>query len=284
MINSPGPSNNTDDLDLWSMLAKTITFFRKYGKMILATTLTGMLAGIAIYISLPKLYSSKLTLESTLLSNLEEIQIIENWNSLLNRSGYSTLAETLNCDPLVVEKIGHISAEQIQKGTNNDNTSGFIVEVLIKDTILLEIIQRGIVYGLENGDYVKDRIATRRSHLEELIQNVKNERVKLDSVKKNVEDILRNKQKNGSSLMIDVSGISSQIIGLQEKQLGYEETLKFADAVRVLQKFVKFKRPVEPKLSKLLLLGFIGGFGLGYIAALLRVIRSKYREYAKTIS
>ncbi|MHA4808703.1 hypothetical protein ACX0G9_11385 [Flavitalea flava] len=279
MIKTTGSNTNADDLDLWALISNAVSFFRRYGIILLIAGLSGLVAGIVIYSALPKVYSSKLILESTLLSNLEEIQLVNSWNDLLNKDGYSILAENFNCDPHVVEKVNKITAEQIQKGTNNDNSSGFIIEVFIRDTTLLEELQKGLVYGLENSEYVSQRIGIKRKNLEQLIISVNQERIKLDSIKSNVEDILRNKKKNNSSLMIDVSGISSQMILLQEKSLTYQENLKFIDPVRVLQKFVKFRHPKQPKLINLALFGLIGGLGIGYLFAFYKIFRRKYVLY-----
>ena len=274
-------NNNPDDFDPLALLIKLISFVRRYGKLIAATSVVGVFCGIMIYTTLPKSYSSKMVIETTVLTNTEEIQLIDDWDDLLNRDGYKILAKNFNCNPFILTKLRSISAEMIQKTGGADGTSGFYIDIIVQDTSLLGELQEAIIYGLENNQYVKDRIVVRKTNLVDLIENVKKEMTRLDSVKSNIEQIIGNTKKNNSSLMVDISGISSQMVALREKLLNFEEQLHFGDAIRVLQDFVKSGRPKQPKLSVLMTVGL--GFGLfcGFCLALYRLIRAKYRNALK---
>ncbi|HMH24187.1 MAG TPA: hypothetical protein VK563_20530 [Puia sp.] len=269
-------NDRTDDLDLFSLLLKGMFYSKKYGKLIIATSLVGIFCGVVIYSALPKTYSSKLVLETTVLTNTEEIELINNWDDLLNKDGYGTLARNFNCSPYTLTKLRSIRAEPIQKTGTPDNVSGFSIDIVIKDTSLLIEVQNAIVYGLANNDYVKERVAVRRKNFQDLVDNVRAEMVKLDSIKSSVGDIIQNKKKNNSSLMVDVSGISNQMVLLREKLLNYQEQLQFVDAVRVLQDFVKSGRPKQPRLSVLLAVGLGVGLFLGCGLALYRIVKAKY--------
>ena len=275
-------TDKTDDLDLFALLLKLVFFIKRFGKLILATSLVGIFCGVMIYMALPKSYASKLVLETTLLSNTEEIELINNWDDLLNKSGYAVLAKNFNCNPYILTKLRSIKAESIQKVGTSDAVSGFFIDIIITDTALLVQLQNGILYGLENNEFVKQRIAVRKSNLEGLINDVNKEILKFDSIKSNITEIIRNRKSNGASLMVDVSGISNQQILLREKLVNYQEQLRFSEAIRVLQDFVKSGRPKQPKLSVLIGIGLALGLFLGCCLAFYRLIREKYASLVKS--
>ena len=229
----------------------------------------------------PKEYSSTLILHARIITNQEQLEIVKSWNELLRKGEYDILASVLNCDAAISEKSQEISGEEIQKLYVPDNPNGFTIEVLVSDTGILERLQQAIVYGLQNNEYIKERIASRKSNLNALIQKVKTEISALDSTKSNVENIINNKNQNQSKFIIDVTGINRQLIELDEKLYGYQDELKFVNAIQVLQNFNKLKYPENPKLLPSLFIGLIAGVFIGYFVALYRYMKRKLRKRAK---
>lgn len=274
-------AENPDELDLIVLLEKLIAFLKRFAKILITFTLIGMIIGLILFLSAVRRYPSTLVLHSFTLTNLENIQIIGSWKELLKKREYLALSTTLNCTPDVVKNIVSLSAEEIQKLYIQNNPHGFIIKVVVKDPSILDELQKGIIYGLESNDYIKERIAIKRSNLRQLIEKVSIEITKLDSTKLAVENIINNKNVNSSSLMVDVSNINSQIIGLNEKLLSYTEELKFANAVQVLQRFNKFSKPESRKGRLLLTGGAIAGFVIGYIISLLIYVRRKLIDRRK---
>ena len=174
-----------------------------------------------------------------------------------------------------------MSTEEIQKLYVQENPHGFIVRVIVKDTSILDQLQQSIVYGLENTEYVKERLISKRASLIELIEKVKGEITKLDSTKLAVENILNNKNKSSSSLFVDITSINSGIISLNEKLLGYQEDLKFANAIQVLQRFNKFSKPESRQGPLLFILGATIGLLMGYLVSLFISVRQKLIERGK---
>jgi hypothetical protein len=266
-----------DELDLINLLEKGLTFFRNFGKWIIIFSIAGIAAGVLHYLNSPKKYSSRLILHSVILTNQEQIEIIDTWKGLLKKREYITLADVMNCDVNKLKKLSSIDATEIQKLYVQNNPNGFIVDVLVLDTGILTDLQKGIVHGLENSNYVKERVESKKADLNNLIEKVKGEIVNLDSTKTAIANIINNKNKNSSSLMIDVSGINVQWVGLNEKLMSYQEDLKFIRAVQVLQDFNKLSKPEEPKLLKSLFFGFIIGFLIGYTISLFLYVRNRLK-------
>jgi hypothetical protein len=273
--------SNPDELDLIVVVERMVAFIKRFFYILIIFPTIGIIAAFLLFLSTQKKYTSELILHSYILSNLENIQIIENWKDLLRKKEYNTLAGIWNSNPDLIKKVNKISAEEIQKLYVQDNPHGFIVQVIVKDTSVLDNLQQGIVYGLENTDYVKQRLITKKANLIELIEKVKVEITKLDSTKLAVENILNNKNKSSSSLFVDITSINSGIISLNEKRLAYQEQLKFANAVQVLQNFNKFSHPESRNGPLLLFVGAIIGLVIGYLICLIIAVRQKLIERSK---
>lgn len=269
---------NTDDLDLLQLFDNIFSFFRRYGFLLIISALVGAGIGYLLYKTAKPLYASTMLLHSFTLTNTEHISIIDNWNDLLKNREYTALAERMHAEPETVRRLAKISAAEIQKLYIPNNPNGFVVEVLVKDPAILDKLQHGILYGLENSDYIKTKIASRRANLTQLIEKVNAEISKLDSTKRNIEATINGNVNRAGAFIVDVSSINAQMIGLNEKLLDYQEQLRFSNAVQVLHKFEKFHKPVSPRLFKSLVLGLIGGFAIGYVLALFSYARRKIRE------
>ena len=273
--------SSPDELDLIVVVEKMVAFFNRFFYILIIFPAIGIIAAFLLFLSTERKYTSELVLHSSILTNLENIEIIENWKTLLRKKEYKTLSGIWICNPDLVKKVEKLSAEEIQKLYVQENPHGFIVRVTVKDTSILDNLQQGIVYGLENTEYVKERLITKRANLVELIEKVKGEMAKLDSTKLAVENILNNKNKSSSSLFVDITSINSGIIDLNEKLLAYKEQLKFANATQVLQNFNKFSHPESRNGPLLLFVGAIMGLVIGYLTSLIIAVRQKLIERRK---
>jgi hypothetical protein len=259
------------------LLERSILFFKKYKWIFLAAILLGLLLGFLRYRSLPNVYKSRLILHSFILTNQNDIQIVANWNALLKSREYTDLTATFNCGNDILHKVKQIKAEEIQKVFTPTNPNGFTIEVLVTDVSILEELQKGIVYGFNNSEYVKDRLIAKRTRLRELIDKTSIELKKLDSTKKVVENIINGKGSGSPSLIIDGSNFNRQWIEMNEKLLSLKEELNFSDAVQVLQSFSKFKKPAGPNLFVWLFLGLISCLSIAYLYALFSSINQKLK-------
>ena len=190
--NQSSLENKSDDLDLITLFERVFFFFRNYGRLITMFSFIGIITGFVLYKVSPKQYTSTLLLHSFTLTNTEQINIIENWGELLKGEEFAVLAERLNCDPETIKKIKKVRAAEIQKLYIPNNPNGFMVEVWVEDNTVLDSLNRAFVYGLENSDYIKAKLANRRSNLALLYDKVKAEIIKLDSTKKYIEQNIHN--------------------------------------------------------------------------------------------
>ncbi|MGZ5190498.1 MAG: hypothetical protein ACXWCZ_05725 [Flavisolibacter sp.] len=287
MVDKEQKGNQSDELDLLHLIEKGSEFFKSFGRLIFLYTLIGLSIFLLFYFISPKKYNSRVIMHSKIVTNQEQIEIIETWKSLLKKGEKTLLASQMNIDINVIKKLKDIKAEEVQKLNSPDNPNGFMVDVLVTDTSIFDEIEKGILYGLQNNEYVSERVTTRKATLNQLIEKVKIEIARLDQTKVNVEKMLSSPGFNGSSMMIDVSGIHTQWVALNEKLHSFQDELKFANSVQVVKKFNKVTKPDEPKLVKSIVFGLFVGAFIGYIVALIiyirRKIKSRYAARLKSV-
>ena len=272
-------SNQADDIDLIALVARMISFLKTNKWIFLvATIVTGLLLGYLRYRSLPTVYKSRLIIHSFILTNQNDIQIVANWNALLKSGDCKALSGTLNLAEDVLGKVKQIKAEEIQKVFTPTNPNGFTIDVFVTDNSILEDLEKGIVYGFDNSDYVKDRLIAKRNRLRELIDKTGIELKKLDSTKKLIENIISGRGSSSSSLIVDASNINRQWIEMNEKFLSLKEELEFTNAVQVLQGFSKFKKPAGPNLYLWLFLGLISSLCIACICTLVLSINRQFKK------
>ncbi|HTE26595.1 Wzz/FepE/Etk N-terminal domain-containing protein [Flavitalea sp.] len=265
-------SSNNDEIDLLKFVEKIVRFFRTNLKFILGGILIGLLAGILYYYITPKKYTATMIVQSTVLTNAEQIEVLKNWNDLVKRNELEILARFLNTNTGIISKLRLIEGIEILKLYVENNSIGFRINVLVSDTTILDTLQRSIIYGLENGEYIKSRVDARTQDLHKLIREVQSQIAQLDSTKKLVERQFSLQGKSGSSVIVNLSDMNTQTVALNEKLLKYEEELKFISPLKVLQNFIKYKKPFEPKLVKCVVLGLVCGFIVGYLLAFFNLI------------
>lgn len=265
-------SSNNDEIDLLKFLEKILRFFRSNIKFILGGILIGLVAGILYYIITPKKYEATMIVQSSILTNAEQIEVLKNWDGLIKKQEGEILARILNTNTDVISKFHMIEGVEILKLYVESNSIGFSINVLVSDTTILDTLQRSIIYGLANGEYIKSRVEAKTRDLHILIREVQSQIAQLDSTKRFVERQFSSQGRSGSSVILNLSDMNTQAVELNEKLLKYEDDLKFISPLQVLQSFIKYKKPSEPKLAICLTIGLISGFIIGYLLAFFNLI------------
>jgi hypothetical protein len=267
-----------DDLDLSALLSRAVRFLKTYGVLLLIASLTGLLCGFILNLSLPKYYTSRLLLESTVLNDLEQEELIDNWDILMTaRGGVPLLAKALNCSPETAGSIKGLSAEALP--SLQDGTYVFTLEVRVRDISKLKEIQDALLNGFRNNDFVREKVALRTASLRQQVSEAAGEIAKLDSTKHYIESLAPDEKKGNDHLILDVSNISKEKVEIGEKLATYKEKLAFGNGVQLVQGTTPPRGP-KPGTATLLCLGLAAGFLIGYFMALLKslVHISKLRQ------
>jgi len=267
-----------DEIDLITVLERSIHFFKKYLWIYVAAIALGIATGIFFYSTIPKTYKSRMVVHSFMLANQEEIQLVSNWNKLLNKKGYAQLAVLFNCRKDMLRKVKKIKGDEILQVFSSINPNGFTIDAIVTDFNILDSLETAIVHGFENSNYVAARLAVKRENLRTLISTTESEIQKLDSNKRLMTEILKGREKAPASLIIDISNLNRQLIEINEKLLAYKENLKFTNAVQVLQGFSRLEKPNGPKLIPWLVIGLTGFLGIVFLTTFFHSLLEKIRK------
>lgn len=273
---------HSDDIDILLLLERCLHFFKRYKWIFIIAFIAGIGLGLLRFSTSPKIYSSRMVIHSFMLSNQEYTEIIDNWNNLVKKQEYTTLAEIFNCPESLLHKLKKIEGNEIQKIFSSTNPSGVYIDVNVTDNSILPELQKSILYGMNNGDYVKSRLIFKKQRLTEMIAELKSEISKFDSTKTEMEKIIQGKERPSSSVIVEGSNLNHQWIDMNEKLLYLEEDLNFSDAVQVLQGFSAFTKPTGPNLIVLIVLGLILCLSIAYVIALFHSISASLKARARS--
>ncbi len=271
----------SDELDLVSLVEKALFFLKRYWKPIFLFLFIGLALALTSYFISPKQYASRMLLQSRVLTNKEYIEIIETWRELVKDREYGALASLTGTSESLISKLKKIKADEIQKLYIQNNPNGFYIDVLVTDTAALPDLEKAIVSGLENSIYVKERVESKKGWFNQMISNIQQEIAKLESTKSVIDSMIRHKNNTASPLIVDISSLNTQWVGLNEKMLSFQEELKFTRAVQVVQHFSGPGKPESPKLLKSIFFGLAGGGFIGYLVAVFLYISHRLQLRTK---
>ena len=283
MRNGKAQNIASDDIDLINIAERAFLFFRRYRIAFIIATVAGIALGCLRYYTSGETYKSRLILHSSFLTNLEEIEIITYWNELLKRHEYTALAQSFNYDENMLHAVLSIEGSEILKNYSASNPNGFYIDARIKDNSVLPGLQKALVYGLNNTEYVKQRLLLRKKDVETLIEKVTAEIQKLDSLKKNIETAITSREKNATSFMLDIPGVNKEFIDMNEKLLSYREELQFSSSgIQVLQSFIPLNTPVSISLKVMILLGILFCLFIAFIFTTINSVSERLKKRASS--
>jgi len=271
----------TDDIDLINMLERIYLFLRRSGNAFLIGIVAGAILGCVVYFTSSKVYESKIILHSSYLTNQEELEIVDYWNQLLRRHQYKILADIFSCREELLNKVESLEAAQIQKGSSATDPNGFYVTARIRENALLPELQTAILNGLDNTDYVKEKILEKKQGLDELIDKATSDVVRMDSIKSTIENLITRNDKNSAYLLLNLGSLTKGVAELNEKIVGYKTDLNTMTAVQVLQGFIPLDTAVSRSLRTTILMGILLGLVVAYIFSLLKYIEERLKKRVK---
>jgi hypothetical protein len=256
-----------DDLDLSKLFRRALLFFKTYGRMILIASLTGLLCGFILHKSMPKYYTARLLFESNVLNNTEQSELIDSWDLLLGARNYGYLQKRMNCSAETISAIRGVQVEALA-GLVDQTTNCFVLNVTLWKVDQAQNIQEALLNGMQNNEFVQQKIKTRKANLNNQIRVADGEITKLDSTKTLVESLAADEKKSDGRLILDVSGISKEKVEIGEKLALYREK----EGLVGVQLVQGITTPEGPKPGWLALLagGLVAGFLFGYAAAVLK--------------
>jgi hypothetical protein len=268
----PASAEKNDDLDLLLIIRNIFTFLKKNWIKLLAASFTGLFCGLILHLVFPKTYTSRLLLETNVISNTETRALVDNWNGMLTQRGYPYLMQAFGCNLDLLSNWTRMTAESLNP--QNESSTAVSIEVSVLDTSKLQDIQKSLLSGFRNNDYIRRRVEQHRQAAIDQIKQADVELTRLDSTKTYIEGAVESDKKEKSPLILDISTLSSQKVSLVGTKAALEEKLAFVDGMLLIQGFSAPKGP-KPGLMLLLAIGFAAGFVLGCFLLLLGDLNRK---------
>lgn len=277
-INSKSASSS-DEVDLVFVLVKTIGFLAKTWWYFVLASVIGLGIGLTVFYLSPKIYQSKFTAECMALPDSRVVDIVNDLKKLAEIRDTEQLAQKLNVSEDIATKITTIeplSTIKIDKeaiGVDeyllpSYRSYVFSIVVQVKDNSILPILQKGLIRYISDNEYSQIRVRQFKESKYQLVSVLDDQMLKLDSANSLYEAKLIRKE--GPNITLAHPGdFRMLLIQLEEKKQDILNEIELAQAVRVIQNFTAFKKPVAPKrlgmviqyvalCNVLLLLGLLG--------------------------
>jgi hypothetical protein len=285
-----GNSNEAEELDLRPILnliknffagISTLIEFMIYStkKMLLLTSVfifIGICIGITNYYNATPVYSTNMTLTSSLLTNEYCKNLIYDLQSIKEDNNNELLANKLNINIEAANAIKRLSYEGFLKEDKLDTIpigTPFTIEMEYYDNDIVDSVEAGIVNYLENNKYAQVRKKAKRDRLQMMSNIILEEIASLDSLKEVMAAGLAPRGTGNGFVYgqpLDPVNVYREAMQLHTERLKIEAEIKLIDNVEVINNFNKKRTPVSPNLVLNILSGILLGYFFGLIIAMIK--------------
>ncbi len=256
-----------DEVDLMEIFLKILNAIRTNFWLILLFFFIGTALGLAFYYSSNKVYESKMVVSSGILTSSFSEALIEKLNRHRRELNSKAIKELLNCSDETAKNLVKLEIEKVSQVDELKETDKFTITAEVLNQDILPDLQRGLVFYLENNEYVRVRVDQNRKYLQQMVS-------KLDAEIKDMEEF-KQKLTNGAffetargNVMFDPTTVNSKILDLTKERINLQHSLELSESVQVIEGFTKFERHSRPRLSVSLISGsFVGLFFVGLFIA-----------------
>ncbi len=256
-----------DEVDLMEIFLKILNAIRTNFWLILLFFFIGTALGLAFYYSSNKVYESKMVVSSGILTSSFSEALIEKLNRHRRELNSKAIKELLNCSDETAKNLVKLEIEKVSQVDELKEADKFTITAEVLNQDILPDLQRGLVFYLENNEYVRVRVDQNRKYLQQMVS-------KLDAEIKDMEEF-KQKLTNGAffetargNVMFDPTTVNSKILDLTKERINLQHSLELSESVQVIEGFTKFERHSRPRLSVSLISGsFVGLFFVGLFIA-----------------
>ena len=212
-------------------------------------------------------YKVKMGITTSITGSFSAEQSIDNLEDILEDKNFVVFSEKIG---LPIEKATKISSIQIEFSDDlftSTDTNGrillYYISVLITDQSFLPELQQGVFQHLKENFFIKRGKISRIERQEKLIENLKFDVVKIDSI---LNQIAKNnyfsKDKNTFILKdpINPTELLKEKNRLVSLKVMYENNIKNGDDIQMFSGFDNQRKPYFPKKLIFLLVGALVGF------------------------
>ncbi len=267
---------NSNEIDLFKLLIRTILFFRKHYKILFISIFLGLIIGISINRLTKKKYFSAYLIAETSLSDVDIFEVVKSIKYSVAQHDYYAIQKKLNISKKSCSRIKEIEIQNvlIASGWDMDGAvTGQVKSKLFRITldfntsskkdsiqqqyILLDSIQRGVVKYVNNNPYISERQQYSKVLIKNMISEIAIQLKKLDTLQKSV---IEQKPQRGQVVVDNAykQSFSSDILSLLERKLKLEESYQLDSPIMIVENF-NCTLVIEPGISngKIILICFV---------------------------
>ena len=263
-------NNSEDEIDLLVLFQKIRVAIARNKVLFVVIVITGLVGGAAFFQATPSRFKARMLADTRVLTNREVMEMTDNLQTLVKDHDFTLLAAKLHLSPAVVGKIITLSAEGSAELPSAPGKNVFVLQATVYDPHIIDSLQQGIVYFLENNEYVRQRIRVQRENLTAIKIRSEKELAQLDSLKASMLNLVRRGGNAGNAFVLEPGSINEQSVKMFEKIRNLDESLQFLDNVQVISNFDKPEKADFPKLSVCLIAGLILGLIIALAVVLLK--------------
>ncbi len=179
--------------------------------------------------------------------------------------------------------------EQVLSRIEIENRHAFEFTVRTFNPTVIKPLQDALVNYFRNNDYIKKRIEISKQNLSAKREKLLNELPKLDSLKRiiysNYKSMAEQSRQGSNNVILSDKAVTNPIeiynqdISLYDQVLAADRELFLQPDFEVIDGFVEFSEPSSASRSKVIAIGMLIGFAMGYVIVALR----KFDKYLSRI-
>ncbi|MFN3403259.1 MAG: Wzz/FepE/Etk N-terminal domain-containing protein [Cytophagaceae bacterium] len=275
---------DSDEIDLVKVISRVKSVYKRRKKIVLFVTILGIISGLGYYFFIPRVYKSRMILSSSTFQGPSFVLLLDNLHRYLEEDNFEELSNLLGMDIASTQKIKGLriySSKIYAKEEYGDKVSfkdpdktkieidkdveeEFVIEAYLSENAMFPILQTGILYYINNNEFIKGRSMAKKRDLEIMREKIHRQAVELDSLKYTIKGLYDRSSSSKEIYISEPSTLYSNLLKLYEAELIANESL-YASDVNVVEGFKIFKKPYKPKLFATLLFSILLSFVISTI-------------------
>jgi uncharacterized protein involved in exopolysaccharide biosynthesis len=255
-----------DEIDFQELAVGIIRYLKSNYKFISLAIITALVAAIVYIVTTKKEYESRMIISTDLLTENMSEQVNDRLSNLAKGSA-SILARQLGISESEASQITGLEIEFLetirsQTPTLTSDENLFIVTATMLSKDLIPHLQTGLIFFLEQNDFIQIRIRQREDKYKTLIAKIDKDMRVMDSLKQRLLDGRPVASKNSEMILIDAGTVFTEMIELKREQIIYKDALELSKSFKVIRDFESDEKPAKPKTLYFLIGAFLAGLFL----------------------
>lgn len=263
--------DHDDEIDLKDLFIKAMGAIKRRIALLIIFSLLGLIIGYSIFKLKKPIFSSSMTISSTILTAANTTTIIETLQSLVDEGNHELLSQRLAMSLEQVIQIKQISVDFERDVDASEDYYIYDIQVSVTNNQILDTLQNHLIYFLETNPFVKKRVDLKKENLHSMILKLRNEITEIDSLK-DVVGVFAT-QSRSNVVIMDPVNIYKEGVNLYQKELELRAELLLVDNFQIIEGFTAFNVPSSPT-PMMIYFGLLIGFFLGlFLIFILEIIK-----------